>query len=80
MNTLPTMDNTNHQDTKPAATSSIATSTSTPGDVPVDEASSMKGMPAFQKTKCLSDGPKYYFDDDEKLPSSLEQESLRLQH
>jgi hypothetical protein len=67
-------DNTN-KEYKPAA-SSLATTASTPGAVHVD-VSSMKGQQAFQKTKDLTDGPKYYLEDDEQpIPSGLEQDSV----
>jgi hypothetical protein len=67
-------DNTN-KEYKPAA-SSLATTASTPGAVHVD-VSSMKGQQAFQKTKDLTDGPKYFLEDDEKpVPSGLEQDSV----
>ena len=54
----------NKKDMKPAATS-VATIASNPNDVHI-AASSMKGQQAFQKTKDLTDGPKYYLEDDEK--------------
>jgi hypothetical protein len=64
-----------NKDTKDAATS-VATSTiSTPGAVPVD-ASSLKGQQAFRKAQALTDGPSYCPEDDQQLPSSLEQESV----
>ena len=63
MKSLSTMGNTN-EDAKPAA-ASVATNASTPDAVHVD-ASSIKGQEAFQKTKVLTEGPKYNLEDDEK--------------
>ena len=57
------MDNAN-EDTKSVA-ASVITNASTTGAVQ-GGASSMKGQRAFQKTKGLSEGPKYYLEDDEK--------------
>ena len=53
----PNMDSTN-KNFKPA-TNFVPTKARTPGAVHAD-ASSMKGQQAFQKTKDLSKGPKYY--------------------
>ena len=74
-NTKPNMDFTS-KNTKPAAIS-VATNASTPGAAHVG-ASSARGQQAFQKTKDLTEGPKYFMEDHQlqQLPSTLEQESM----
>ena len=65
--------NNDNKDNNPAATT-FATNASTLGAVHV-YVSSVKGQQVFHKTKDLTDGPKYYLEDDEKL-AGLELDSV----